>query len=130
VSPEKRGARWEAIRLRALAPAFPVAAIEVDGATMAEWRDKRLAVVSASTVHRELTLISSVFTRAMREWRLPMAANPARAIQWRRKPHPRKRRVSDEERAAIIAGLEWDGASQPVELREWIGWAFCLALEP
>lgn len=129
VSPAKRGARWEVIRLRSLAKSFPMAAIQVDSATLAEWRDRRLLSVSPSTVNRELNLISSVFTRAIKEWRLPMAANPAAAIQWPRKPHPRTRRVSDAERAAIIAGLGWDATSQPVELREWIAWAFSLALE-
>ncbi len=129
VSPEKGGARWEMIRLRALAPAFPMAAIELDGAAIAEWRDRRLKVVSAATVNRELNLISAVLTRAVREWRLPVAANPVHAIQRPPQPRSRRRRVSDDERAAILSALAWDGLSEPADIREWIAWAFCLALE-
>jgi integrase len=129
VSPDKGGARWEAIRLRGLARAFPISAVELDGATLSEWRDARLKLVSASTVNRELNLISAVFKRAIKEWRLPLTTNPAHNIQWPRNPHPRKRRVSDQERADILTKLGWNGTTEPVELREWVGWAFCLALE-
>lgn len=129
VSPTKGGARWELIRLHALAKSFPGRAVDVDGAALAEWRDARLKQVSAGSVNRELNLISAVFTRAIKEWRLPIATNPARTIMWPRNPHPRKRRVSDAERAAIIEALGWDGVSEPVELRQWVGWTFILALE-
>jgi len=129
VSPEKGGARWEVIRLRAIAKAFPIPAIELDGAALAEWRDGRLKQVSASSVNRELNLISAVFTRAIKEWRLPVASNPAHNIQWPRKAHPRKRRVSDQERADVITQLGWDGVSEPAEIKHWVAWSFCLALE-
>ncbi|WP_428484600.1 site-specific integrase [Rhodopila sp.] len=129
VSPTKRGERWEVIRLRAIAPAFPMLAIEVDGATMAEWRDRRLKSVSPATVNRELSLISTVFTRAIKEWRLPLPANPVHQVIWPSKPRGRRRRVSDAERAAIIHELGWDGTSEPNDIRSWIAWSFCLALE-
>ena len=106
-----------------------MAAAELDGAALAEWRDMRLRQVSAASVNRELNLISSVFARAIKEWRLPLAVNPAHNVMWPRKPHPRKRRVSDQERAAIVAALGWDEASAPQDLRQWVAWCFCLALE-
>lgn len=129
VSPSKDGARWEAIRLRALAPSFPMAAAALDGAGMAEWRDARLRTVSAATVNRELNLISAVFTQAIKEWRVPLAANPVHAFRRPPQPNSRTRRVSDDERAAIIKELAWDGLREPADIREWIAWAFCLALE-
>jgi integrase len=131
VSPEKRGSRWEIIRLRALAQdaAFAGEAAALDGAAMAEWRDGRLRSVSAATVNRELNLISAVLTRSIKEWRLPLAANPVHNIQRPKQPAERVRRVSDEERAAIVKELGWSGTTPPVDTREWIAWGFCLALE-
>ena len=129
VSPGKGGARWEQIRLRALAPAFPMAAVDLDGAAIAEWRDRRLKAVTAATVNRELNLISAVYTRAIRGWRLPVAANPVHAIQRPPQPRSRRRRVSDSERAAIIKALAWSGEAEPVDIREWVAWSFCFALE-
>lgn len=129
VSPEKGGARWEKIRLAYLAPSFQMRATKLDGAAVAEWRDKRLQQVSAATVNRELNLISAVITRAIREWRLPLAANPVHQIQRPKQPPHRTRRVSDAERAAILAALGWQGDAEPGGTREWIAWAWCLALE-
>lgn len=131
VSPEKRGGRWEIIRLTALArdPAFHGIATNIDGADLAAWRDRRLKSVKSSTVNRELNLISAVFSRAIYEWRLVLAKNPVSDMQ--RPPHPRSRnrRVSDEERDAIVHELGWDGVSEPADLNEWTAWAFVFSLE-
>lgn len=129
VSPDKGGWRWEVIRLAKLAHDFPGAAVELDGAAVAEWRDARLKVVCASTVNRELNLISAVFTRAIKEWRLAMPVNPVHVIQRPKMPQHRTRRVSDRERAAIIADLGWNEVDEPRKLVEWVAWAFCLSLE-
>lgn len=129
VSPDKGGARWEVIRLQMLRPAFQMAATSLDGAAMAEWRDGRLRQVSASTVNRELNLISAVLNRAIKEWRLPLPANPVRAIQRPKMPQHRRRRVADHERAAILAALGWPGGAAPTNRRQWVAWAFCLSLE-
>lgn len=129
VSIKKGGARWERLRLLLIAPNLPERVLDVDGAALAEWRNDRLKKVSPSTVNRELNLISAVYTHAIKEWRLPMTANPAHAIKWPKKPAPRRRRVSDAERAAIIKQLEWDGISAPVITKQWVAWTFVLALE-
>jgi integrase len=129
VSPGKGGARWELVRLNKLARDFPMAAVELDAAAVAEWRDRRLTEVSPSSVNRELNLISAVFTRAIKEWRLPVAVNPVHAIQRPPMPQARRRRLSDTERAAILTALGWDGQREPVKRRQWVAWSFCLALE-
>ena len=129
VSPSKGGARWEQIRLRKIAKELPVRVAELDAAMLAEWRNARLKQVSASSVNRELNLISAVFTHAIKEWRLPMSVNPAHGIKWPKKPEPRRRRVSDDERAAIMAALGWDGMTAPVLTKQWVAWSFALALE-
>lgn len=92
VSPNKRGGRWEQIRLKMLTRRYPLfqrPIASITGPDIADWRDTRLVKVSASTVNRELCLISTVFTQAMKEWRLrrwllspttkmPMTAAPNR----------------------------------------------------
>jgi integrase len=129
VSPTKGGERWEIIRLRKLATEFQMTPAELDGAAMAEWRDARLRQVSAYTVKREMTLISAVLTKAIKEWRLPIAANPCHQIEWPRQPAERKRRVSPAERAAILEKLGWDGTSAPSNIERWVAWGWCLAME-
>jgi integrase len=129
VSPKKRGERWEAIRLRKLAPDFQMAAATLDKETIAEWRDQRLQQVSASSVNRELTLISAVITHAMHEWRLLLQANPVHLIKRPPRPEGRTRRVPDEDRAAIMKQLGWTGEQAPITRKQWVAWGFCLALE-
>ena len=131
VSPAKRGGRWEMIRLLALSrqEVFQGIAADLDGAALAVWRDERLQVVKASTVNRDLNLISAVFTRAIKEWRLPLVRNPVSDLMRPPQPRGRTRRVSDDERAAIIKELGWDGESAPADLMAWTAWAFCFALE-
>jgi integrase len=129
VSKTKGGARWERLRLLLIGRQLPERVLDLDGAALAEWRNERLKKVSASTVNRELNLISAVLTHAIKEWRLPLAVNPAHNIKWPKKPAPRKRRVPDAERAAIIQHLGWDGVSAPTLTKHWVAWAFVFALE-
>lgn len=129
VSPHKGGARWEVVRLRALAKSFQVPVADLDGAAIAEWRDERVKQVSTATVNRELNLISAVLTRAIKEWRIPLQANPVFSITRPKQPPNRTRRVSDAERAAVMEALGWSGETAPTRTRQWIAWSFCLALE-
>ncbi|MGV3769916.1 MAG: tyrosine-type recombinase/integrase [Sphingobium phenoxybenzoativorans] len=132
VSPNKRGGRWEQIRLQMIIRRFPVFGrpiLSISGPDIAEWRDTRLVSVSPSTVNRELCLISSVFTQAMKEWRIGLTANPCSLITKPRKPRARTQRVSETERKRIIAKLGWDGRSEPQTSSEWVGFAFYIALE-
>lgn len=132
VSPNKGGARWEQIRLQMLARRFPIfkrPITSITGPDIADWRDKRLVQVSASTVNRELGLISGVFTHAMREWRLGLTVNPCTLVTRPRNPRPRTQRISISERKQIIEQLGWDGESEPETSAQWVGFAFYLALE-
>jgi integrase len=132
VSPKKRGGRWEQIRLRGMARRFsvfdrPIKAIT--GPDIAEWRDARLLSVSPSTVNREISLISTVFTHAMKEWRLGLTFNPCALVAKPRKARPRTQRISATERQQIIGQLGWDGRSEPKTSAQWVAFAFYLALE-
>jgi integrase len=130
VSPGRRGARWEVIRLGLLqrAPELqrPVAGFEP--ADLAEWRDARAAQVSAASVNRELNLISAVFTHAIREWRVRLPANPVHLVARPRNPRARTQRVPPDAVTAICAALGWPGDAAPVGLAQWAAFAFRLAL--
>ena len=130
-SPKKRGARWEQLRLKKLARDYDLflsSAGKISGPDMARWRDKRLLEVSASTVNRELCLISSVFTKAMKEWEVGVAANPVSMIEMPRKPRARTQRVSEQDRLSLEQALNWDGASRPVTPKQYVAAAFKLAV--
>jgi integrase len=132
VSPNKRGGRWEQIRLKMLIRRFAIfqrPLVSITGPDIADWRDTRLVTVSASTVNRELCLISAVFTQAMREWRVGLTGNPCSLVTKPRKPRSRTQRVSITERKQIIEQLGWDGESEPERPAQWVAFAFYLALE-
>lgn len=131
VSPGKRGTRWEQIRIAAFCRSerFAVPIQLFSAIDMAGWRDDRLLEVAPSTINRDLNLISAIFNHAIKEWRLPIPSNPVHDIQRPRNPKARTRRVSQKERDAIADYLGWDCASTPSTQREWVAFAFFLALE-
>lgn len=130
ISPTKRGGRWEIIRLKhiCLNPIFVRAAATFTGPDMAEWRDERLKSVSGSSVNRELNLISAIFTRAIKEWRVGLAANPVHNIERPKSNKSRRQRVNPKEAQTIIKALGWDRRTRPTNPQHWTAYAFSLAL--
>ena len=130
VSPSKKGARWEQIRLQLL-ERYPLASIPIgrlSAEDLAQWRDQRAEEVSAASVNRELNLLSAVFERARLEWGL-LRINPVRDIKRPRNPRPRDRRISDEEIERVLLALGFDEC-EPVETAQHqVAVAFLLAIE-
>lgn len=102
---------------------------------IAEWRDARLTggklkgagMVAGSTVNRELNLIRSVLEAARKDWGW-IRVNPMADVSRPKNPRPRRRRVTDEEAAAICAGLGYkDG--KPGTASQRVALAFLFALE-
>lgn len=124
-----RGARWELIRLKSL-QRESIARRQLAGLAapdFATWRDDRLREVSPGTVARELNLIRSALEYARRDlhW---IRANPLEDVRWPATPPARRRRVTEEEVAMVVAafGVEPLAASTAVQR---VGLAFLLALE-
>lgn len=103
VSTKKRGERWEVIRLAALKKILPADTKigAITASMMAQWRDDRLASVKSSTVNREATLLSDVFSTARREWGW-IKINPLSDV--RRPPNPphRSRLITTREIRAML----------------------------
>lgn len=114
VSPKKRGARWEIIRLERFKKdkIADVLVKDLAPAGFADWRDRRLTEVAPGSVNREMVLMSAVLTQARKEWGL-IQVNPLSDVSKPRKPPPRDRRVSEDEIQKLIeiAGADLSLAS-------------------
>lgn len=131
IAPTKRGQRFEIIRLNALCrgPLADINPVTLHSDDIRSWRDERLKSVSAATVLRELTQISSVIRHAREEWGLPLETNPVADIRKPSAPPPRDRRISPEEETAILEAFEFNLSRSPQNYRQWIGVTFAFALE-
>lgn len=102
--------KWDRLRL-AYFRAQPWAREPVSAltpATLAAWRDARLAVVKPGTVLREMTLLRGVLETARREWGW-IDRNPIADVRRPPAPQPRKAVISDAQRDAMVAALGFDG---------------------
>lgn len=138
VSPGKKGERWETIRLAAFEKPDHAALridrklAEVTSADISAWRDARLAMVSRSTVLRDMTLISSVFEVAKRDWGW-VDGNPVKAVRKPAEPDHRERIISGPEVRRMLRQLGWparqpDGHRKVRSVSEAVAVCFMLAL--
>lgn len=111
-SPNKKGARWERIRIEAIKkePLGSVRLRDLSSAHIAAWRNRRLKVVSGSTVNREWNLLSAAFSTAVREWRW-LPANPMSDVKRPEENKSRDRLITDHEIEAILLALGASGVS-------------------
>lgn len=112
VTPQKRGADIESIRLSAMERhriAKRSLAL-INAPALAEYRDDRLKCVSGPTVLRELQILSAVLNHARREWCYPITNSVADI----RRPPPskgRNRTLSHDEEVRLLEHLEGGGRS-------------------
>lgn len=129
VSVRKKGAKWETNRLAKLcreAKWMRVPLTSVDGGLIQEWRNHRLTEISAASVNRELNLISSVFTHAIKEWRIGLVGNPVQSVKRPPKPKARNRRVRPHELEALWGHF---GAGEIKHQQQYTIWAFEFSIE-
>lgn len=100
VSPTKKGAKWEVVRLKKIARAAWAAkrVNEVTKKDINDWKAEQS--VSAASVRREMNLVSAVFNYAIREWSLPIK-NPLQGVSRPADSRARERRPSTAELGAI-----------------------------
>ncbi len=107
ISPTKRGGTIEAYYVNTFKKSsiakYAVAAIT--GQLIAKWRDERVKEVSGSSVARELTLLSHVFTIAIKEWGYALNCNPVSLVRKPTSNPPRNRILTDTERKNLLSAL-------------------------
>lgn len=104
-SSQKKGARWESVRLGLFRRQFKdVPLLDVSRSTIAEWRDARLQEVSGSTVRREFNLLSAVFAAALYEWEW-ITENPCKGVKRPPAAQPRDRVFTPKEIRIIAKAL-------------------------
>lgn len=100
VSPAKKGARWERVRLRKLMRASFLTKPVNDVQKMDVIRWKQAQSVSGASLRREMVLLSSVFNHAKKEWQLPVI-NPMQGVSKPADSKARSRRPTAAELGAI-----------------------------
>jgi integrase len=103
VSPTKKGARWEIIRIQAWEHGrlAQVRTRQLDAPHVAEWQRTRLAAVSSASVRRERNLLNNVFEIARKEWRW-LRKNPFEGVRRPRDGKARTRIASDAEIGRLL----------------------------
>ncbi|WP_343560468.1 tyrosine-type recombinase/integrase [Kiloniella sp. b19] len=130
VSPNKKGARWEQIRLQKFCrySIAPVQIVQVSTDDINELVEDLLKSLSVGSVLREVHLISSVFETARKKWKW-IHTNPCRDADLPREPKARDRRISDAEISSLLEGLDYLEGMPPSTSKQFIAYAFLLAIE-
>lgn len=130
ISPGKKGCRWELVRLAKFA-GYPIAEVKLSELQREDFdiwiEERRREGVMASSINRELNLLSHCLTWA-RRWRL-MTGNPMTDLHRPKNPPARDRRILPDEEALVLVSLGYaEGLSVQVHAQR-VAVAFLLALE-
>lgn len=125
VSVKKKSVKHEQTRLAWLGRQHIASLLlsQCDAQPLAAWRDQRMKEVGASTVRRDFTLISHVFTIARREWKW-VNSNPCSDVVRAPDAPSRKRRVSDTELGLLQAAA--GGNVETIMCRVVLLFEFCI----
>lgn len=129
VSPKKKGARWEIIRLEKLQRddiAF-IQLSDIRASDIQDWIDRQKDKgLKNSSINRELHVLSSVFTRARKTWKW-LSGNPISDVERPKEPAARDKIYSDEQILRILVAFNYKGEVR--NSRHKIAVAFLLAIE-
>ena len=129
VSPGKRGARWEIIRINKYLKdkISEVHLRDLNSSHFADWRDRRLKEVGNGSVLREWNILSNACKVARDEWKW-MTDNPIKPVSKPKKPPARKRIASQEEnqRMGQCAGYSNAVPLTTATLRMFAGYLFSI----
>ena len=119
VTPAKKGRVQEQSRIAGLLndPISSLSLAALDGAVVAEYRDRRLESVGPKTIRNDLALLRHVLRVADREWRLFLPrGNPVDSVRKPPAPHGRDRRLLPGEETRLLAACRvYGGPIEPIE---------------
>lgn len=121
VSPGKRGARWEILRLQLIGgkliegkPFRDILLADLKPTHIAAWRDSRAKEVAGASVSREMSLLSHALLVARKEWGW-LVSDPMKDVRRPPDSPPRDRRITDAEIDRITLALGYQ-EGMPVAL--------------
>ena len=131
ISVNKRGGDFERKRIDAFLRDYDAIAklplVAVEGSHLAEWRDKRLKVVTKGSVQRDINLLSNVFTIARDEWKW-CRDSPFRGFRAPGDNPPRVRRIAPGEIKLLLRHLGFVVGRHPVSKSGEVAMAFLISL--
>lgn len=134
VSAKKAGAKWEQLRLAAMAEHFGSMRLgEIQAPQIAAWRDARLAggegrrAVAGSTVLRESNLLRNVFTVARDEWHW-CDHHPFKGVKLPEEAEPRHQRWTWQKIKRVLRRLGHVTGQAPRTVDQQIALAFLITL--
>lgn len=130
VSVNKKGERWERMRLKKLA-SMPIGEIplrDLNPTDFVKWRDGRLKEVSPASVSREMALLSHACTIAINEWNW-LREHPLQKVRRPAPSRPRDRRITGNEIERILSACGYSHDSYPGTAQARVGAAFLFAIE-
>jgi integrase len=132
VTPTKGGKRAESIMLNHTLDQFPdlcgMVLHTITPAEIADWRDKRLADVSGSTVVRYAALLRHVWTVAAKEWGWTPEPTPWRSVKLPAHNPARERINGWREIRVILRRLNYKTGRPPQTVMEQVAYAWLIAL--
>lgn len=105
VTPTKRGFRRETLAINRFIREIDFVGellSNIKPAHFAQLRDERLKIVKGSTINREFSIISAIYTKAINEWGW-CSINPLKAIEKPKNSKHRKRLISENEIESILS---------------------------
>lgn len=103
---------------------------QISSKDIQNWRDSRLQKVAKSTVNRDLNTIRGVLNFAIKEWRLPLAFNPASEVaRFKNADVQRERRWEQHEINALLEANNFDASIKPKNKQGLAGWAIAVSIE-
>lgn len=132
VSKSKKGHEAEYIRIYNFLNSYPKLSskniADVAIKDLINWRNDRITKVEASTVKREITLLSSIFGYAVKEL-LWLDSNPFSKVTRPKSAPPRNRRISQDEINQILKVCNYSIGQKPTTQRHMVAWCFLFAIE-
>lgn len=130
VTPTKRGAHWEYLRINKMIRETPFVNLPLQKCEtrhFAELRDARLKVVSANSVIREFGILSAMFEVARKEWQL-VQSNPLKDVRRPRAPDHRDIIITKPQIKAMLKSLGYSPASRIDTVQKCVAASFLMAL--
>jgi integrase len=132
VSKSKKGHEAEYFRIYNFLNNYPKLAskniADITIKDLINWRNDRTTKVEASTVKREITLMSSIFGYAVKEL-LWLDNNPFSKVTRPKSAPPRNRRISQDEINEILTVCDYSIGQKPTTQRHMVAWCFLFAID-